>query len=120
MNAITKTSYGVAGIVLSSMAHLSALANSPAWWAFGQDKVTVQWESAPLDVAIQRYVNNFMIFLSLIAVLYALYWGFLILTAGGEDDKVTKWKTILIQWAIWLFVIWLAGTIVKWVLWLLA
>ena len=57
-----------------------------------------------------------MTFLYLVAVLYALWGGFLILTAGGEDDKVTKGKTILIQWGIWLLVIWLAGTIVKWIL----
>ncbi len=73
-------------------------------------------EARPLDQAIQHYTNNLLSFLYLIAVLYAIWWGFLILTAWGDDEKVSKWKTILIQWALWLTVIWLSWTIVKWVL----
>lgn len=73
-------------------------------------------ETRPLDQAIQHYTNNLLSFLYLIAVLYAIWWWFLILTAAWNDEKVSKWKTILIQWALWLTVIWLAWTIVKWVL----
>lgn len=117
MNAITKTSYGVAGIVLSSMAYLSALAQSDTTFWVNKASTTAQnLENRPLSEAVQYYVNFLMTFLYLVAVLYALWGGFLILTAGGEDDKVTKGKTILIQWGIWLLVIWLAGTIVKWIL----
>jgi hypothetical protein len=61
-----------------------------------------------------------MTFLYLIAVLYALWGGFQILTAGGDDDKVSKGKTILIQGATGLFVIWISGTIIKFVLSVLA
>lgn len=88
-------------------------------WAFSPDKGRIigdNIESRPLDQAIQYYVNFLISFLYLVAVLYALWWGFLILTAWGEDEKVTKWKTILIQWGLWLLVIWLSGTIVKWIL----
>ena len=117
MNAIKKTSYGVAGIVLSSIANLSAFAQSETTFWVNKASTTAQnLENRPLSEAVQYYVNFLMTFLYLVAVLYALWGGFLILTAGGEDDKVTKGKTILIQWGIWLLVIWLAGTIVKWIL----
>ena len=117
MNAIAKTSYGVAGIILGSMASLNALAQSETTFWVNKASTTGQnLENRPLSEAVQYYVNFLMTFLYLVAVLYALWGGFLILTAGGEDDKVTKGKTILIQWGIWLLVIWLAGTIVKWIL----
>ncbi len=118
MNAITKTSYGVAGIVLSSIANLSALASDPTWtfWVNKASTTSQNLENRPLSEAVQYYVNFLMTFLYLVAVLYALWGGFLILTAGGEDEKVKKGKTILIQWGLWLLVIWLAGTIVKWIL----
>ncbi len=117
MDAIKKTSYGVAGVVLSSMASLSAFAQSDTTFWVNKASTTGQnLENRPLSEAVQYYVNFLMTFLYLIAVLYALWGGFLILTAGGEDDKVTKGKTILIQWGLWLLVIWLAGTIVKWIL----
>ena len=77
-------------------------------------------ESDSLDIAIQKYVNYIMTFLYLLAVLYALWGGFQILTAGGDEEKVKKWKTILIQGAIGLFVIWIAGTLIKWILGVLA
>ncbi|NCP77011.1 hypothetical protein GW819_03830 [Candidatus Gracilibacteria bacterium] len=68
------------------------------------------------DKTIQNLVSNAMVFLGIIAVLYGIYGGFLILTAGGEDDKVKKGKTILIQVAIGLVVIFLANSIVQMVL----
>lgn len=57
-----------------------------------------------------------MVFLGILAVCYGLYGGFLIMTAGGEDDKVKKGKQILIHVALGLVVIYLANSIVQWVL----
>ena len=72
-----------------------------------------KWESKPLDEALIGYVKFIMGFLTFAAVLYGIYGGFQILTAGGHDKKFTTWKNIIIQVAIWLIVIWLAGTIVS-------
>lgn len=118
MNAMKKTSYGIAWIALSSLASLQAFASSSetTFWVNKATTTAGQLENRPLSEAIQFYVNFLMTFLYLIAVLYALWGWFQILTAGWDDDKVSKGKTILIQWAMWLLVIWLAGTIVKWVL----
>ena len=67
---------------------------------FGTAKATTttaKLEDQTLPEAIQTYVNYIMTFLYLIAVMYAIWGGFLILTAGGDEEKVKKGKTILIQ-----------------------
>jgi len=67
------------------------------------------------DSAIQVLITNAISFLYLIAVVYALWGGFNILTAGGDEEKVKKGKTVLIQAAIGLVVIFLASSIVQWI-----
>lgn len=67
------------------------------------------------DNAVQSLITNAIGFLYLIAVVYALWGGFNILTAGGDEEKVKKGKTVLIQAAIGLVVIWLASSIVNWI-----
>lgn len=118
MNAMKKTSYSIVWVALSSLASLQVFAwsSDTTFWVGKATTTAGQLENRPLSEAIQYYVNFLMTFLYLIAVLYALWGWFQILTAGWDDEKVTKGKTILIQWAMWLLVIWLAGTIVKWVL----
>lgn len=51
-----------------------------------------------------------------IAVLFALWGGFQILTAGGDEEKVKKGKTTLIQAVIGLIVIFLASQIINWII----
>lgn len=67
------------------------------------------------DSAVQTLITNAIGFLYLVAVVYALWGGFQILTAGGDEEKVKKGKTILIQAAIGLVVIFLASSIINWV-----
>lgn len=67
------------------------------------------------DTAIQVLIANAITFLYLIAVVYALWGWFNILTAGGDEEKVKKGKTVLIQAAIGLVVIFLASSIVQWI-----
>lgn len=65
-------------------------------------------------------LNNMLGFLVgllyFIAVLFALWGGFQILTAGGDEEKVKKGKTTLIQAVIGLIVIFLASQIINWVI----
>ncbi len=65
-----------------------------------------------LDLILGYFIG----LLYFIAVLFALYGGFLILTAGGDEEKVKKGKTTLIQAVIGLAVIFLASQIVSWVI----
>ena len=68
------------------------------------------------DTVIQTWLSNLLGFLYLAAVLIAIWGGFNILTAAGDEEKVTKWKTILIQAMLWIVVIFLAGSIIDWLI----
>ncbi len=65
-------------------------------------------------------LNNILWFiiglLYFIAVVFALYWGFLILTASWDEERVKKGKTTLINAVIGLIVIFLASQIINWVI----
>ena len=54
-------------------------------------------------------------FLALIGVIFAIYWGFQILTAGWDDDKVKKGKTTLINALLGIFVIWISWALISWI-----
>lgn len=84
---------------------------------FGETEVDsgLQGSTASADDAVQVLITNAISFLYLVAVVFALWGGFNILTAGGDEEKVKKGKTILIQAAIGLVVIFLASSIVKWI-----
>lgn len=51
-----------------------------------------------------------------IAVAFWIYWGFTILVSGWDEDKVKKWKNIIIYVVIWLIVIFLASQLINWVI----
>lgn len=101
-----------------SLATLATLEQSFAAIDFGGSRVqqNVSGSQNTADTTVQNLVGNVMFFLGIIAVLYGIYGGFLILTAGGEDGKVKQGKTILIQVGIGLVVIFLANSIIQWVL----
>ncbi len=83
---------------------------------YGLDKVrqdTGSTESA--DWAIQTLITNALAFLGVVAVLFIIYAGFMILTAGWDDEKVKKGKSIIIQALIWIVIIFLAYSIVNWI-----
>lgn len=68
------------------------------------------------DSAVQTLITRAMMFLALLAVCYGLYGGYLMLTAGGDEKKVEQGKTILFQVALGLIVIFLANSVVQFVL----
>lgn len=109
MKNIVKTSLALG--VVAQTAVTNAAVN------FGGSNVQggLQGSGDSADNAVQSLITNAIGFLYLVAVVYALWGGFNILTAGGDEEKVKKGKTILIQAAIGLVVIWLASSIVNWV-----
>lgn len=125
-NLVKKSLYASAGTALVAMNSVNTVLawgsnkSEQTFWFDKASSTRSKLEDQDLAVTIQDYVNFLMTFLYLIAVLYALWGGFQILTAGGDDDKVSKGKTILIQGATGLFVIWISGTIIKFVLSVLA
>lgn len=111
-NLIKKSLYSTAWLALAMQSSLVWAMN------FWTDKVStwVKWTNNTADIAVQNLISTLATFLTILAVIYALYGWFNILTAGWEEDKVKKWKTILIQALIWLVVIWLAYSIVSWLI----
>lgn len=83
------------------------------WW--NKVSADLKWSNEWADSAIQKLITNAMLFLYLVAVIYGLWGWFQILTAWGKEDQVKKWRTIIIQALIWLVVIWLASSIVQFV-----
>ena len=123
-NMMKKSLYSGIGIlfgVLYSATQVYATNETPVdtFWSNSWTLKTTL-ESDDLGTAVQNYVIYIMTFLYLIAVLYALWGWFNILTAGGDEEKVKKGKTILIQGWIGLLVIWLSGAIVTWIISMLA
>lgn len=115
-NTVKAGFYAAAGSTLLAMNSVFAANGDDASTVFGVNKVIVNGEQGALDVAVQGYIDTFMAFLSLLAVLYLLFGGFNILTAGGDEEKVKKGKTIIIQAALGLLVIFLSSSIIKWIL----
>ncbi len=111
MNTVQKIGY-------AGLASALAVQQSFAAISFGDNKVqgNIAGSQNTADVAIQNLVANVMLFLAIVAVLYGIYGGFLIVTAGGEEDKVKKGRTIIFQVVIGLVVIFLANSIVQWLL----
>ena len=68
-----------------------------------------------LAAYIQTAVNYLLWFITIIAVIYGIYGGFLYMTAGGEEEKTKKAKAIFKQVAIGLVVIFLAYSAVTFV-----
>jgi hypothetical protein len=111
MNNLAKgIAYWTAGSVLLAVNSANAAIN--AGNVTNQNIVT----AGSADQVVQGYVENAMTFLYLLAVLYAIWWGFNILTAGGDEEKVKKGKTVIIQALLWVVVIFLAGTVVEWLI----
>lgn len=68
------------------------------------------------SVYIQDVIAYLLIFLGIVGVIYIIYAGFNILTAGGDEDKVKKSKSTILHVFIGLILIFLAFSIVKFVI----
>lgn len=67
-------------------------------------------------VLIARIIRVFIGVLGAVALILVLYGGFLYMTAGGSDDKVTKAKKVLINAAIGLLIILSSYAIVSFII----
>lgn len=74
----------------------------------------------PTSVYLQDIIKSAMTYITIIAVLYIIYWGFLMMTSWWDEEKQKKTKTIIVSVTIWIIIMWLAGSIVTWIIGLLA
>ena len=88
------------------------------WIDFWGDNVSdwLKWWNGDLISTIQNMVWYLIWLLYLIALIITLYWGFSILTAGWDEEKVKKWRSTILRWVIGLIIIFLASTLVNWVI----
>lgn len=66
---------------------------------------------------IQDVIKYLLTFITIIAVIYIIYAWFKVLTSGWNDDEMKKSKTTIISVFVWILIIWLSYTIVKWMIW---
>jgi len=89
-----------------------------AWEVFWIDKVDDGLQNGWNDLV--DTINNILWYIIglfyFIAVAFWIYAGFTILTWAGDEEKMKKWKNILIYVVVGLIVIFLASQIVRWVI----
>lgn len=113
MKSITKKAF-YSMVWASSLVYSQANAAINMWE--GNVQAGIRGTSETADQAVQTLIVRFAQFLTIIAVVYLLWGWFNILTAGWDEEKVKKWKTVIIQSLIWLVVIWIASSVVGWLL----
>lgn len=91
---------------------------SDASTLFGEDKITNNLRNGGEDLVLTAdNILGFIIgLLYFIAICVTIYGGFLILTSGGEDERLKKWKNYFIYAVVWLIVIFLASQLILWVI----
>lgn len=68
------------------------------------------------SVYIQDVVRYLLTFVTVVAVLYVIYAWFKVLTSAGNEDEVKKSKTTIVSVLIGIVIMWLAYSIVSWIL----
>lgn len=113
MNVLKKLSYSA--VAATTVAYSSTFA---AGIGVGETKVkdSLKGRSDTLEDGVQGMITFITNLLYLIAVAFVLYGGFLMLTAGGAEEQVKKGKTILMQAAMGLLVIFIASSLVSFIL----
>lgn len=108
----------VTSLVATSVAMQASLASAAIDFESTDGAVDAGLKGTTNNVTqdVENIVAVLVGFLYLLAVLYAMWGGFNILTAGGDEEKVKKGKTILIQGGLGLLVIFLASSIVRWII----
>lgn len=111
MNAVKSLAY-------SSVAALTLVQTTFAAINTGTEKVDdrLKGRGDSLETGVQSMISFITNLLYLIAVGFVLYGGFQMLTAGGDDEKVKSGKKILTQAALGLLVIFIASSLVSFIL----
>ncbi len=78
---------------------------------FDKDVWALLWRSLSERI-IEPFTDMLMLFASFIFIAMWIYAFYKIVTAGWDDDKVSKWKTTIVQAIIWFIVIKFADIIV--------
>ncbi len=113
-NFLTKTTALTAWIMFSMLGLFSETFAAILPW-FWRVKEWAKWNEQDLSLYIQDLIVWFLGFLALIAVIIFIVAWFMIMTAWGDEDKVKKGKTWMINAIIWIIIIFLAWSVTKWI-----
>ena len=105
--------YTTVGLITAGMS--TAHAAITFEWGAGQGAVSwgITGSESNAFTVISNWLDFLVGFLYFICVAMMLWAGFQIITASGDEEKVKKWKSIIIQAAIGLIVIFIADSIVN-------
>jgi len=67
-----------------------------------------------LSVYSQEVVAYLLTFVSVIAVIYLIYWGFVMMLSAWNEEKVKKTKWIITYVILWILVMWISYSLVLW------
>lgn len=103
--------------LLSAVSYTTLFAADPGS-VFGTGKIVPSLQNGGSDLVttadnVLGYVIGLFYF---IAVIIAIYGGFMILTSGGDEEKVKKGKNLVIYMVVGLVVVFLASQIVTWII----
>ncbi len=86
----------------------------------GIDTVKHGIDSIETERSVSAYIQDIIIyllwFITILAVLYIIYAWFKILTSAWNDEEVSKSKSTIISVLVWIVIIWLAYSIVKFII----
>ena len=100
----------VAGTVSAALLPFAAHAQTAT--TFSIESLDVGLGTADLKTTVVNIIRWVLGFMTLLAVVFIIYGGFMWLTAGGSEDRVEKAKQIITAAVIGLIVILLAWAIV--------
>jgi hypothetical protein len=106
------------------------------WWTSSDKVIYCQWGECSLDnwtkivknwietieknktasEFIKSVVRYLLSFVSLIAVLYIIYAWFNLVIGGWNEEKNKKAKTTVVSIIVWIILMWLAYSIVLWLM----
>jgi len=83
-----------------------------AFWIEKIDTDLVWNTDIDIHITITSLIKYALTFLSIISIAFVIKWGFQILTAAWDDEKVKSWRKTILYALLWVFVITIAYSIV--------
>jgi hypothetical protein len=85
---------------------------SCVFWLCNVDPELQTWWDKNMEESIKSLLNYFLWFIAFIWVVFVIKWGFQILTAAWDDEKVKSWKKTLLYSLLGIFLIFMSWSII--------
>ena len=91
------------------------------WWIINNDE-QIQEHNVALETTldiIRNIINYALWLLSLVALIYLILHGFMMVTAAGDDERYKKWLAWIKYAAIAIGWIWLSWFVISFIFWII-